>query len=98
MEVRFRTATLATCAADERAGRQRWGKVVARAYIRRVRALGAAETVLQVRRLPGRFHALAGQRRGQYAIALDQGWRLILTFGATRDTVIVEEVTNHYAD
>jgi plasmid maintenance system killer protein len=42
------------------------------------------------------LHLLPGDRKGQHAMTLQGRWRLIVTVEG--DTVIVEEVTNHYGD
>lgn len=43
----------------------------------RLRDLLAAETLEDVRYLPGHYHELVGNRKGQWACDLDQPYRLI---------------------
>ena len=45
--------------------------------LKRVRALVDANTLEDVRYLPGHFHELIGDRKGQWACDLDQPYRLI---------------------
>ena len=45
-----------------------------------------------------RLHRLSGQMAGQFSIALNRRWRLILSYVKNESKVIVEEVTNHYGD
>ena len=44
------------------------------------------------------FHPLKGQRDGQYAISLNERWRLIFTYDSETETLSIKEVTNHYDD
>ncbi len=45
-----------------------------------------------------RLHRLRGQREGQWAIDLNSGWRLLVTYDEGEATVLVQEVSNHYDD
>ena len=45
-----------------------------------------------------RLHALKGSGRGGLSITLTGRWRLIVTRGERDDSVIIEEVSNHYDD
>ena len=45
-----------------------------------------------------RMHPLHGARSGYLSIYLTGRWRLIVSRGDTDDTVIIEEVSNHYDD
>jgi proteic killer suppression protein len=81
-------------------GQRLWGQKIARLYIRRVdtlKAAASAQTLRQLRSL--RFHALEGERKDEYAVDLDDAWRLVLTFKDKGMTIVqVEEVSKHYGD
>ena len=47
--------------------------------LQRISALLLADTLEDVRHLPGHFHELTGNRKGQWACDLDQPYRLIFT-------------------
>ena len=76
-----------------------WGPVIGRRYVRRIDDIMIAEnfpSLYGFRSL--RLHRLSGRRAGQFSIALDRRWRLIITYNRLEDTVRIEEVTNHYGD
>ena len=75
------------------------GPDVGRKYIARVKQLIAAPTFQDVQNIRSlRLHALKGDRDGQFSIRLTAQWRLIVEQGATRESLIIREVTNHYDD
>ena len=45
-----------------------------------------------------RLHPLKGARKGELSIYLTGRWRLIVTPGDTEESVIIQEVSNHYDD
>jgi proteic killer suppression protein len=100
MDVTFRTNALRACYEREDKAISLWGPKIGRQYRKRINDLYAAtdhRTLYALRHL--RFHELGGDRKGQYAINLDNAWRLIVTFGNAQFTVVrVEEVTDHYGD
>ena len=53
------------------------GQRRAKLLLLRIGALSAAETLEDVRYLPGNFHELKADRKGQWACDLDQPYRLI---------------------
>lgn len=96
MDIRFRTRRLERCFFDSSRATREWGTVVGRRYVQRVEALKAAdrfETLFDVRALD--LHPLREGRRGQYAVRLTGGMRLIITRDA--GVVTVEEVTDYHA-
>lgn len=100
VDVRFGTDRLRRAYERANAGTREWGQAVARLYVRRIDTLYAAENAQVLRALQSlRFHALSGQRKGQYAVDLGPAYRLILTFQDRAMTVVrVEEVSKHYDD
>ena len=57
---------------------RRYGDKNARVIRRRLDDLAAAECLADMWSLPGRFHALTGDRKGQYSLDLKHPLRLIL--------------------
>lgn len=100
VQVEFRTARLKRCYEQMAAGTRRWGETVARRYVQRVSVLFAADGPEDLYRIPPlHFHALTGNREGQFAMVLHDRWRLILSFPeGTPRRVRVEEATKHYGD
>ena len=99
MEVTFRTRQLRRCYEESARAVQRWGPEVARKFITRIKQLQAIADFQQgysVRAM--RLHALKGSNKGELSITLTGRWRLIVTKGENEDSVIIEEVSNHYDD
>jgi len=64
---------------DAKARNKDLGVIRAKLYFKRVSDLGKVRTLEDVRNLPGHFHELVGDRKGQWACDLDQPNRLIFT-------------------
>lgn len=99
MEVVFRTRRLRRNYEDANRATIDWGHDVSRRYADRVNSLYRARDfhqLYEVRRL--RLHPLRGSRSGEFSIYLTGRWRLIVTRGDTPQSVIIEEVSNHYDD
>lgn len=99
MQISFATPTLRRCYEDYDTASRLWGPDVGRRYIGRVNVLREARTLGDLatpRSL--HLHPLHGERDGQYAINIDQRWRLIFTHVKESGDIRVEEVTNHYGD
>jgi plasmid maintenance system killer protein len=80
------------------AGTRAWGPNVAKRYVMRVKLLRAAPGLQAVGEFQSlRLHPLQGARHGQWAINLDQRWRLVFRIIGP-DKVRIEEVSNHYDD
>ena len=93
MEVTYKNNTLRKYAEDEKFSIRKLGARRSDLYIRRIGDLMAQETLEGTRDLPGHFHELTGNRKGQWACDLDQPYRLII-WGAEPDKVVIwAEVT-----
>jgi len=79
MEVTFSDQKFEKQANDDRKLKKVFGEIQAKKIIARLTALRSANTLEDVRYLPGNFHELAGNRKGQWACDLDQPYRLIFT-------------------
>lgn len=77
MEISFRYKKLERLANDERKLIKEYGKQRAYKFKKRIGQLSFAKTLEDVRFLPGRFHELINDRKGQWACDLDQPYRLI---------------------
>jgi len=56
---------------------RKMGPLRAKLFIQRLNILKDANTLEDVRDVPGKFHELAGERKGHWACNLDQPYRLI---------------------
>ena len=77
MEITFRDKKLLVLANDDRKSLQKLGKVRSERFKTRLIQLQSAQTLEEVRNLPGNYHELAGNRKGQWSCDLDQPYRLI---------------------
>lgn len=77
MEINYKTKKLAkilnNCSLIER----QYGRVAAKKIIMRIDDMAGAENLEEVMKLPGRHHALTGDRKGQFACDLVHPYRLI---------------------
>ena len=78
MEITFDNKKLEKLANDYRKCQKVMGQQRAKLYNIRLGDLAKAETLGDVRNLPGKYHELKGDRKGQWACDLDQPYRLIL--------------------
>ena len=110
MEITFEDKTLKRASWDERECRKEMGKVRGELFLIRLNALCAATTLEDVRHMPGHFHELTGNRKGQWACSLDQPYRLVFRpsenpiptdengcydWSEIRG-VVIEEITNYH--
>lgn len=79
MEITFEDNNLRKCANDDRLAVKKLGQRCADLYKRRLDDLQAAASLEDVRYLPGRFHELKANRKGEWACDLVHPYRLIFT-------------------
>ncbi len=79
MDIIFADKKLGKLSGDFNKCRQKMGDKRAKLFVTRLNALKAAVTLEDVRDVPGRFHELTGDRKGQWACDLDHPYRLIFT-------------------
>lgn len=77
MDISFKSAKLEKIASDPRRCAKVFGKRRAEILQDRLTDLEDADTLEDVRNLPGRYHELKGDRKGQWACDLDQPYRLV---------------------
>ena len=78
MKIVFRSSRLEALCSSEKALRRKYGPEGAKRIAARISDLEAAGTLAEMRMLPGRCHELKGDRRGDLAIDLPKGRRLII--------------------
>lgn len=77
MDITFRDKKLKKYANDDRLALQKLGRKRSQVLKQRLDDLRAAESLEDVRYLPGRFHELTANRKGQWSCDLDHPFRLI---------------------
>lgn len=77
MNITFNNKRLEKIVSNDRKLLQEFGKPRADKIKQRLDDLRAAETLEDVRFLPGNYHELVQNRKGQWACDLDQPYRLI---------------------
>ncbi|TNJ35933.1 type II toxin-antitoxin system RelE/ParE family toxin [Prosthecochloris vibrioformis] len=77
MDISFGDKDLKKYANNDRLASRKLGTKRAQVFKKRLDDLRAAETLEDVRHLPGRYHELTENRKGQWACDLDHPYRLI---------------------
>lgn len=77
MDILFGNRKLEKLANDPRKCKQEMGERRATLFLKRLADLRDADTLEDVRHLPGKYHELKETRKGQWACDLDQPYRLI---------------------
>jgi toxin HigB-1 len=108
MKLYFRSRKLQKVCESLSEAQRAYGKVVASKLAHRLAELRAVETLADLRQMPHTgFHQLKGDRSGQYALGLPNGWRLLISprtqyVGkslvdlATVREIQIDEVTNYH--
>ncbi|MCB0645125.1 MAG: type II toxin-antitoxin system RelE/ParE family toxin [Saprospiraceae bacterium] len=79
MKITFTHKKLENLVNDERKMLKEFGKIRAQKLRLRLTQLLDAESLEDVKFLPGNYHELKNERKGQWACDLDQPYRLIFT-------------------
>lgn len=77
MDITFHNKKLEKLVCNEAKLFRELGQLRAKLLLRRIAALTAAQTLEDVRYIPGNYHELTADRKGQWACDLDQPYRLI---------------------
>lgn len=77
MKITFSDKKLEKLANDYKKCQKEFGAIRTKLFNRRLQDLHNAETLEDVRHLPGHYHELTENRKGQWACDLDQPYRLI---------------------
>ncbi len=79
MKISFADKTLGKLANDDRKLVKELGKIRAEKIKARLAQIKFANTLEDVRHLPGNYHELTGNRKGQWSCDLDQPYRMVFT-------------------
>lgn len=77
MDITFADKKIKKCANDDRFAYKEFGKKRFNIFKRRMTDLSAADNLEELRNVPGHWHELAGNRKGQWACSLDEPYRLV---------------------
>lgn len=77
MDIKFGHNKLEKLANDSRKCFKELGPIRGKLYLKRLNDLLDAENLEKLRYVPGNFHELSGNRKGQWACDLDQPYRLV---------------------
>lgn len=77
MKITFSNKKLEKLANDQSKCQKEFGLQRSQLFFKRLGDLNNAETLEDVRYLPGNYHELNGNRKGQWACNLDQPYRLV---------------------
>ena len=77
MDVTYKNNTLRRYAEDKKFSIRKLGTIRSGLYLQRIEDLMAADTLESTRYLPGNYHELTQNRKGEWACNLDQPYRLI---------------------
>ncbi len=77
MNITFKDSKIEKYANNDRLAVRKLGTVRAKFFKQRLDELSAATALEDVRHLPGRFHALKADRKGQWSCDLDHPYRLV---------------------
>ena len=92
MEILFANSQIEeVCTSPERAVKK-YGARCARILLDRMRQMRLAENIRELSQQSGHFHALTGERKGQWACNLLGGLRLVFVPGA-RGEMVLKEIT-----
>ncbi len=79
MEITFTHKKLSKLTNDDRKMLKEFGQIRANILRRRLAQLKDAANLEEVRNLPGNYHELKNDRKGQWGCDLDQPYRLVFT-------------------
>ena len=110
MDLEYKNRELRKCAEQSGYAQRKLGAEQARVFLRRINVLRAAVCFEDLRNVPGHFHELNQDRKGQWGFDLNGPYRLIVTplnrpiplngcngydWSAIKGAVVVEIVNYH---
>ncbi|MCH7983548.1 MAG: type II toxin-antitoxin system RelE/ParE family toxin [Chloroflexi bacterium] len=97
MKIQFRNNQLRNAYYDRIVRERLWGRIVANKYVQRVGFVADASGIDELRANRSlRFHALTGDRAGQFGIDLTGNMRLVVSFTDKNEVTIILEVTDYH--
>lgn len=94
MKVLFKDEELEKCALDVEYGSRKLGSRRIKIYWKRLEFIKESSNFETLRILPGHFHELTGNRKGEWACDLDQPYRLVFKAGEDTDGKKWVEITS----
>lgn len=79
MDIKFDKRTLEKCSKDQKYGIRKLGDLRWEIFMKRIGDITAAESLEDLRYVPGHFHELVGDLKGYWACSLDGLYRLLFT-------------------
>lgn len=77
MDIYFANKKIETICSSPKKAIKKYGSRNADILFRRLSQMMAAENLDELQRLPGHYHILTGNRRGEWACTIEKGLRLI---------------------
>ena len=97
MKIQFRSNQLRNAYYDRNVRERLRGRIVANKYVQRVGFVADASGIDELRANRSlRFHALTGDRAGQFGIDLTGNMRLVVSFTDKNEVTIILEVTDYH--
>ena len=97
MEIYFEDPKLLELASDEKKAIRKLGKLQSKLFLRRLESLYIASSPSELDYLPGNFHLLKHERRGQWACNLKHPYRLIFEISLfEKENKVLKEAANRY--
>ena len=97
MDIYYASRRLHSAARSLQEANREFG-VLGRRYIERLQLIQAAPTLSDLRQIQSlRIHALKGTRAGEWALKLNQNWRLVFTVTSESECVI-ESVEDYHGN
>lgn len=95
MEILFANSQIEKLCASKPAAIKKLGARCAEILLRRLRQMRDAKDLETLTRIPGHYHPLTADRKGQWACRLQGGLRLVFVPG-TRGEMVLKEITDPY--
>ena len=96
MEIRFGDGRLRKIVEDDREMIRQLGSRRASIFLHRLDDMRAVYSPDSLLHLPGHYHTLTGDRKGQWACDLDQPYRLIFRVGPENEYIEIIEIVNYH--
>ena len=93
MEILFANSQIEKLCTSEPAAIKKLGARCAEILLRRLRQMRDAKDLETLTRIPGHYHPLTADRKGQWACRLQGGLRLVFVPGA-RGEMVIKEITD----
>ena len=96
MEIEYQNKKLEELVKDRKRMFRVLGQKRATLVLRRIDDMSDASSAEQLKKLPGHYHELTGDRKGEWACSLDQPYRLI--FIINDNVISIIEIVNYHGN